>query len=135
MINEIKCPQCGSNQFTAQKKGFNAGAGSLSGTVGSNNISFTCIACGNTFNPGEGNISENLPGKVDQVIINNIRNKGKLVAIKAYKEFSGVSLAAAKKKVDEVAATYNVQSDNNNSGCAGVLAILIIAVGLLVYMF
>lgn len=56
MINEIKCPQCGSNQFTA------------------------------------------------------------------------------KKKVDEVAATYNIQSDNNNSGCAGVLVILIIAVGLLVYM-
>lgn len=134
MSTEIKCPKCGSNQFTAQKKGFTSGAGSLSGTIGSNNINFTCLACGNTFNPGEGNLSESLPDNVDQVIINNIRNNGKLVAVKAYKEFSGVNLAAAKKKVDEVAATYNVQSEKSNSGCAGVLAILIIVVAVLVYM-
>lgn len=135
MNNEIKCPKCGSNQFTAQKKGFNSGVGSLSGTIGSNNISFTCIACGNTFDPGGENISESLPGDVDQAIINNIRNSGKLVAVKVYKEFSGLNLAAAKKKVDEVAATYNVQSGKSNGGCAGVLVILIIAAAILVYMF
>jgi hypothetical protein len=133
MSTEMKCPKCGSNQFTAQKKGFNTGVGSVSGTIGGNNINFTCLACGNTFNPVGENLSERLPEDVDQVIINNIRNNGMLEAVKAYKEFSGLNLAAAKKKVDEVAATYNVKSGKSNSGCAGVLLILIIVVSLLAY--
>lgn len=133
MSTEMKCPKCGSNQFTAQKKGFNAGSGSLSGTIGSTNLNFTCLACGNTFNPGEGDVSERLPGDVDQVIINNIQNNGMLEAVKAYKEFAGVNLATAKKKVDEVAAKYKVTS--GKGGCAGVFAILIIVGAILVYMF
>ena len=133
MSTEMKCPKCGSTQFTAQKKGFNAGVGSLSGTIGSNNINFTCLACGYVFNAGEGEVSERLPENVDQVIINNIRANGMLEAVKAYKEYSGLNLAAAKKKVDEVAATYNVKS--GKGGCAGVFAMLIIVIAILVYLF
>lgn len=62
---EIVCPKCGSNQLTANKKGFSGtkavggailtgGIGILAGTIGSNNILITCLACGKRFKPGEG---------------------------------------------------------------------------------
>lgn len=64
MTNEIKCPKCGSNQLTADKKGFSGtkavggailsgGIGILAGTIGSNKIIITCLACGHQFKPGE----------------------------------------------------------------------------------
>jgi hypothetical protein len=63
-MNEICCPKCGSNQLTANKKGFSGKkalvgdilvgpVGLLAGTIGSNKIKITCLACGNTFNPGD----------------------------------------------------------------------------------
>lgn len=62
--NEIKCPKCGSNQVTANKKGFSGtqavggailtgGVGLLAGTIGSNKVIITCLACGHQFRPGE----------------------------------------------------------------------------------
>ncbi len=62
-IPEIKCPKCGSTQLTANKKGFSGtkavggailtgGIGLLAGTIGSNKINITCLACGNQFRPG-----------------------------------------------------------------------------------
>jgi predicted nucleic-acid-binding Zn-ribbon protein len=64
MSNEIKCPKCGSTQLTANKKGFSGtkavggalltgGIGLLAGTIGSNKVKITCLACGNEFKPGE----------------------------------------------------------------------------------
>src|SRR5690348_18476491 len=61
---ELKCPRCGSNQLTANKKGFSrkkavagavltGGIGILAGTLGSNKIKITCLACGKEFKPGE----------------------------------------------------------------------------------
>jgi len=61
---QIKCPRCGSTQLTANKKGFSGaqalggailtgGIGLLAGTIGSNKIKITCLACGHQFNPGE----------------------------------------------------------------------------------
>lgn len=61
---EIKCPKCGSNQLSANKKGFSGrkavggailtgGIGLLAGTIGSNKIRITCLACGHQFKPGE----------------------------------------------------------------------------------
>jgi hypothetical protein len=61
--NEIKCPKCGSNQVTANKKGFSGrkavagavltgGIGLLAGTIGSNKIKITCLSCGHQFKPG-----------------------------------------------------------------------------------
>jgi hypothetical protein len=64
MTNEIKCPKCGSNQITANKKGFSGkkavagavltgGIGLLAGTLGSNKVMITCLNCGNQFRPGQ----------------------------------------------------------------------------------
>ncbi len=61
-MEEIKCPKCGSNQITANKKGFSTGraiAGGLitgniwvaaaAGGVGMNEIQITCLSCGHTW--------------------------------------------------------------------------------------
>ena len=64
MLNEIHCPKCGSTQLTANKKGFSGkkavvggllagGIGLLAGTIGSNKIIITCLACGNEFRAGQ----------------------------------------------------------------------------------
>jgi hypothetical protein len=63
-MKEILCPKCSSNQVTANKKGFSGkkavagallagGVGILAGTIGSNKVKITCLACGHIFNPGE----------------------------------------------------------------------------------
>lgn len=63
---EIKCPKCGSTQLTANKKGFSGskaivgglltgGIGLFAGFHGSNKIQITCLSCGETFKPGQGN--------------------------------------------------------------------------------
>lgn len=65
MSTELHCPKCGSNQITANKKGFSGkkavagalltgGIGVLAGTIGSNKIKITCLSCGHEFKPGEG---------------------------------------------------------------------------------
>lgn len=62
---EIRCPKCNSNQLSANKKGFSGknavigglltgGIGVLAGTIGSNTVKITCLACGKEFKPGEG---------------------------------------------------------------------------------
>jgi DNA-directed RNA polymerase subunit RPC12/RpoP len=64
---EVRCPKCNSNQITANKKGFSGkkavggvlltgGIGLLAGTLGSNNVVITCLACGKKFKPGEGKV-------------------------------------------------------------------------------
>ncbi len=64
MDEEILCPKCRSNQLTANKKGFSGkkavagailtgGIGILAGTIGSNKVRITCLACGHVFKPGE----------------------------------------------------------------------------------
>ena len=49
---------CGSTQLTANKKGFSVGqavaGGIIGGAIGMNKIKITCLKCGNTFNPGQG---------------------------------------------------------------------------------
>lgn len=58
---QIKCPVCGSTQFTANKKGFSVGkalvggallggVGLLGGFIGSGNIRITCLNCGYHWN-------------------------------------------------------------------------------------
>lgn len=62
MSDKILCPKCGSDQITAQKKGFSpvkavagglllGGVGLLAGAHGSGKIDVTCMACGKTWNP------------------------------------------------------------------------------------
>lgn len=61
---KIKCPKCSSEEITSDKKGFSGkqavggailtgGIGILAGTIGSNKIIITCLACGNQFKPGD----------------------------------------------------------------------------------
>jgi ribosomal protein S27E len=64
---KVTCPKCGSDQITSSKKGFSGkkavagavltgGIGILAGTLGSNKIKCTCLACGNTFAAGQGKV-------------------------------------------------------------------------------
>jgi DNA-directed RNA polymerase subunit M/transcription elongation factor TFIIS len=59
---EIKCPQCGSTQVTAYRKGFGwgralvggvltGGVGILAGFVGSRDVQIVCLKCGKKFYP------------------------------------------------------------------------------------
>jgi hypothetical protein len=77
---KLLCPKCGSDQLTANKKGFSgkkavAGelligpVGLLAGTLGSNKIKITCLSCGHQFIPGQGATSQ------EQVIENKKRDK------------------------------------------------------------
>lgn len=63
---QVQCPKCGSQQLSAHKKGFSGkkavvgglltgGLGLMAGTIGSNKIIITCLACGNEFLPGTQN--------------------------------------------------------------------------------
>lgn len=64
-MSEVLCPKCGSDQVTANKKGFSGkkavagailtgGVGLLAGTLGSNKVKITCLSCGHEFKPGQG---------------------------------------------------------------------------------
>ena len=60
----ITCPECGSSQVTAGKKGFGLGKaavgglllgpiGLLGGVVGQNKVLITCLKCGHQWKVGE----------------------------------------------------------------------------------
>lgn len=60
---KLSCPECRSDQLTAQKKGFGAGKGIaggvafgglglLAGFLGSRKIDVTCMSCGHSWRPG-----------------------------------------------------------------------------------
>jgi predicted nucleic-acid-binding Zn-ribbon protein len=89
MTNEIRCPKCRSNQVTADKKGFSGtkavggailtgGVGLLAGTIGSNKIIITCLACGHQFKPGE-----DLEGNRQKVITDREKRKKDMETIKS----------------------------------------------------
>lgn len=70
---EIRCPNCNSNQLTANQKGFSAGkaiggalltggVGLLAGFIGSKKVLITCLKCGRNFKVGEGRIDDG-PGE------------------------------------------------------------------------
>lgn len=65
MEQKIVCPRCGSDQLSANKKGFSVGkavggllipGGVLWGFHGSKKVMITCLACAKQFNAGEGKI-------------------------------------------------------------------------------
>ena len=109
--SEVKCPKCGSNQIVANKKGFSGkkavvgglltgGIGLLAGTIGSNKVKITCMACGNVFNPGDRPVNTVMttinPDPVkDAEIIEFAKREGKLTAVKFCKLRYEVDLSTA----------------------------------------
>ena len=53
-MNNIKCPRCGSEQISANKKGWSL----TTGLIGSNKIIITCLKCGKQFRPGQDMIAQ-----------------------------------------------------------------------------
>ena len=62
--DKLYCPNCGSSQLVANKKGFGAGkaltgavltggVGLLAGFIGSGKVKITCLKCGCQWKPGE----------------------------------------------------------------------------------
>lgn len=62
--DEVKCPKCGSTQFTVKTKGFGLGkaalgavalgpVGLLGGLIGSKKIKVVCLKCGHEWFPGK----------------------------------------------------------------------------------
>lgn len=62
MQDQIKCPKCGSEQITANKKGYSVGKaaagvvltggiGLIAGAHGSGKIIVSCLKCGEQWNP------------------------------------------------------------------------------------
>lgn len=60
----VRCPQCGGEQVSAQRKGFGFGkalvggltlgvAGIAAGAIGSGKVKVTCLACGHSWTPGK----------------------------------------------------------------------------------
>ena len=47
--DKVKCPQCGSEQVHAEKRGWTL----QTGAIGSDKIVITCLKCGHKFEPGK----------------------------------------------------------------------------------
>jgi len=132
--NNIVCPKCGSNQLTADKKGFSGGkavagavllgpVGLLAGTHGSSNVNITCLACGHTFKPGEGGKTTPAANELDMQIRDVIMSQGKVKAILWLKNNYNWDGARANNKVHAIINQYNLQVPK--AGCAGIVLILI----------
>ena len=149
ITTEIVCPKCGSNQLSANKKGFSGakavggailtgGIGLLAGTIGSNDILITCLACGKTFKPGEGSINttsnnqsstsysqktvessylEDIDKKIDELCKQRQFNQ----AVKLCHEVKGWELETSKVYVNSLIAKQDEPSkadiNNSKSGC------------------
>jgi len=132
---EIRCPQCGSHQISANKKGFSGkkavvgglltgGIGILAGTIGKNKIVITCLACGKVFKPGEGKTIDLTPkekiksieelNEVDKWVIEQCTLGHKLASVKYVKDKTGKSLVESKLHVEGLVKKYNIQ---NADGC------------------
>lgn len=137
MNNQIHCPKCGSTQITAEKKGFSGGKaaagavltggiGLLAGTIGSNDIIITCLACGNQFKPGEGIVppSEDLDTRVRLLITGG----KKLDAVKLVQKERGISPMEAANYIRALNGEPPIAP--GKGGCAGI-ALLIVGLGAL----
>ena len=157
------CPKCGSRELHSDKKGFSGGQalagavltggiGLLAGTIGSKNVQITCLKCGKRFKAGEATVvkhvvtvspsstSTHSGGSIvsddfDKLLADKIRQEGMLAAVQFFKTRTGYDLASSKRHVDQFAKDNNITPEkNNSSGCAGVIAVFIIASGILYFI-
>ena len=154
------CPKCGSKELHSDKKGFSGGKalagavltggiGLLAGTIGSKDIQITCLKCGKKFKAGEAVIKQNsnnnyssqqtysdgniVQDDFDKLLKEKIELEGVLQAIHFFKTRTGYDLASSKRYVDQFAKDNNIIPKQSNSGCFGVIAIFIIAIGSLCF--
>lgn len=123
-VPEVRCPKCGSTQITANKKGFSGkkavagaivtgGIGLLAGTIGSNKVKITCLACGNEFSPGAGikpeekSINEKHSANKAELDEMHARMKKNDVFIQQYKLGNGTAAYEQLKTGDPFAERYN----------------------------
>jgi DNA-directed RNA polymerase subunit RPC12/RpoP len=127
------CPRCGSREIHAERKGFSGGKalagalitggiGLLAGTIGSNNTQITCLKCGYKFKAGEA-VVKSPDSKISDEEAEIIAwiQKGKLQAIKNYKDSHNCSLEEAKNVIDAMAAKH--PSLNAGQGCSIIILI------------
>lgn len=157
-MSELYCKKCGSDQLTANTKGFSAGkaivggvltggVGLLAGFHGKGKVIITCLSCGNKFKPGEGSTT---PIKTHQEIIESLpvdllniaKTEGFNKAVVYYSKVKEVTISVAFKEVSEILPEYSPNASINNtttgkvdnSGCAVVVFVIIFVVALLFIM-
>lgn len=145
------CPKCNSKELHSEQKGFSGGKalagailtggiGLLAGTIGSKDISITCLKCGNKFKAGEAKIFK--ASKIEIYDYNDIEiisllKKGdtykatQLIQIKNNIQASDMNAAEKIVKIrDEYAKLHNIEVKPYKipKGCAG-LIVLFISIG------
>ena len=151
METKIICPKCGSDQITADQKGFSGGKavagalltggiGLLAGTIGSKDVIITCLACGKQWKPGEVKATvirnEDELNEVDREVIRIYVSGQYLNAVKYYKDVQKIGLKEAKDYVDNLAIKHNIQNvkPTNSKGCLGIVLIPIL-IAIAAYLF
>lgn len=126
----MKCPKCGSNQITAQKKGYDVkkaaagvvlvgGIGLVAGAIGSSDINITCLSCGNAWNPKKLNEERQKIERVAAVIVVRDVSSWKKAWTSEYKK-GNLELASEifkqKRSFDvrtpDINAAYNIHLKN-----------------------
>ena len=135
------CPKCASRELHAEHKGFSGGKalagvlvtggiGLLAGTIGSRETQITCLKCGNRFKAGEAKVIRNTSKASDEAqIIELIKSKGQIYAVKWYKETYNCGLAEAKNVVDSIMVKHHISLPPESSGM-GCSVIILIGLGL-----
>lgn len=129
------CPKCYSKELHSEQKGFSGskalagalltgGVGILAGTIGSKEVTITCLKCGNKFKAGEALTISSSDEDIEELLIPIIQKGDIINAIKLYRDKKHVDLQTAKSKVEFIKAKHNIISAQK-SGCAGMLVIFI----------
>jgi hypothetical protein len=140
---EILCPKCGSNQLTANQRGFSGGKalagavltggiGLLAGTIGNKNVIITCLACGKQFNPGEGKtIEPELQEGHTKEILRLYAQNGWPKAASYVKKFKKMTPLEAKQYVEKLGRDNNVYPPKG--GCATMVVFILAFSSLISY--
>lgn len=166
---EIRCPKCNSKHLTSNKKGFSlgkavvggvltGGVGLIAGTMGSNKIKITCLACGKTFKPGDGKVVKILTAEEQKEADNKsdherqmAKENARVSAVKKeviefskqslnkaatyYMEQEGCSYSVAEEYVKKVVENKIKEKKNTKYGCLFVLGILSAIILFLYFIF
>lgn len=150
---QIACPKCRSHDLYAGKKGFSGkkavvgaiatgGIGLLAGTLGSNKIWITCLACGNKFRPGsalqakavhiplskrqEVAASQLEPlDDFDQRLLMTATTMGLIPAMKILTTEKKIPLAESKVYVEGLLASQGIKAKQSTVG--GVIVLVVFA--------